>query len=224
VPEVNGRLLSRGYSYLAVALVGYIFVLVPLGSDLPQGGLLVQTVFSIILATAVYVCANRRWELYISLALFAPAFFLSWLGQAGLSQELGLLQLASGAAFLLYTASVVLGSTLRSKVISTDTISGAVAVYLLIAVAWSLIYGIILILDPTAIELPGVTASVGDVRATESLMYFSFVTITTLGFGDILPLSAVARSAATFEAVVGQIYLTVLVARFVGLQIAQSND
>jgi hypothetical protein len=57
-----------------------------------------------------------------------------------------------------------------------------------------------------------------------AVLYFSFATLTTLGYGDIVPVSAIARTLATLEAITGQLYLAVLVARLVGLHIAESLE
>jgi Na+/H+-dicarboxylate symporter len=59
---------------------------------------------------------------------------------------------------------------------------------------------------------------------TTTALYFSFVTLTTLGYGDITPVSTAARMLATIQAVIGQMYLTVLVARFVGMHISQAGE
>ena len=84
---------------------------------------------------------------------------------------------------------------------------------------WALTYIVIDILDPTAFEQLAVSAWAGGT----DYVYFSFVTLTTLGYGDITPLTPVAQTLAWLEAVVGQLYLAILVARLVGLHIVHSR-
>jgi voltage-gated potassium channel Kch len=83
---------------------------------------------------------------------------------------------------------------------------------------WGEGYGLIELLRPGSLKLPSVDPVAGP-RAM--LQYFSFVTITTVGYGDIYPVSPLARATAATEALLGQLYLVVLVARLVGLHTAQ---
>jgi voltage-gated potassium channel Kch len=81
-------------------------------------------------------------------------------------------------------------------------------------------------LDPGAFNIPEVTASFipDNISEVGSAMYFSFVTLTTLGYGDITPINAFARTLAYLEAAAGQIYLTVLIASLVGMHITRRSD
>jgi hypothetical protein len=96
-----------------------------------------------------------------------------------------------------------------------DTIAGAICVFLLIGIIWALIYQSIHFFDHKAFN--NIAARSFSPAATIDLVYYSFATLTTLGYGDIIPLTKSARMFAVTEAIVGQIYLTVLVAKLVGL-------
>ena len=99
--------------------------------------------------------------------------------------------------------------------ISLDTIRGGIAVYFIIGLEWALFYQILLQAEPSAISL--LSNSTGHFS---ELLYFSFTTLTTLGYGDISPVSWMARNLTILESTLGQVYLTVLVARLVGLHIS----
>jgi len=108
-----------------------------------------------------------------------------------------------------------------------DTIFGGISVYLLIAITFALVYGLIDFLDPAAFSF-GVVQEANAARfpgrdGFAELIYFSFVTLTTLGYRDFVPVASVARSASALEAVIGQIYLAVFVARLVGLHMRQNQ-
>ena len=104
-----------------------------------------------------------------------------------------------------------------------DKIAGAICVYLLLGVIWSLAYAIIAVTTPGAFRAPEeITA--GLAGGSHAFIYFSFVTLTTLGYGDISPVAPVSQTLAWFEAVTGQLYLTILVARLVGLHISHSEQ
>jgi len=197
---------------------------------LPSGGMVLLVVFTTILVLAISACTSKPSHLLIALMLAVPAVAFDWVETFGFGFGLPYPELAFGAAFLVYTAAVIIGRILRSEAVSFDTISGAIAAYLLLGIAWSLMYSLVQAVDPSAIQLPETTMLASSVGAEDAahmhggaFLYFSFVTLTTLGYGDILPVSAAARSLASLEAVLGQIYLTVLVAHLVGMNISQEN-
>jgi hypothetical protein len=116
-------------------------------------------------------------------------------------------------------------NTLRHVAIGNDInlnrIVGAICVYLLLGVMWSIAYAVLEILQPGSFN--GLTELASPVWNPDWI-YFSFVTITTLGYGDILPMTQTARSLSFAEAIVGQFYIAVLVAGLVSAYIAaQSN-
>ena len=89
---------------------------------------------------------------------------------------------------------------------------------------WSFIYTLLFAVDPESIRLASVVSGEEGGRDVFSEMYyFSFVTLTTLGYGDILPVSRLARSLATMEAILGQLYLAVVIASLVGIQISSNS-
>lgn len=109
-----------------------------------------------------------------------------------------------------------------------DTLSAALCVYLLMGYLWGSLYGLMYLRAPGAFHLPmGWTpaAEQGIARdvPVNLLTYFSFMTLTTVGYGDVLPISGSARAAVILEAVLGHFYLAVLVARLVGLHIADTR-
>jgi hypothetical protein len=118
----------------------------------------------------------------------------------------------------------ILKDVLRRGQISADKIYGAICVYLLIGFAWTFGYGIIELLNRGSFSGLAEIDANDHVGRIMQLQYFSFATLTTLGFGDILPRAPVARTLATLEAVTGQIYLTVLIARLVGLHIVHASS
>ena len=91
-------------------------------------------------------------------------------------------------------------------------------IYLLVAQLWELVYRFLDFIDPASFNLPG---SQGDFLLFE---YYSFVTLTTLGYGDITPLTKVAKAFSVLEAVVGQLYLVVVVAWFVGPYVSRKSS
>ncbi len=106
-----------------------------------------------------------------------------------------------------------------AQVVTRQTISAAIVVYLLIALMWTFIYRLIEILYPASFAI----AHSKLLDAENIYLYFSLVTITTLGYGDITPIGRQAASLAVLEAVTGQIYLVVVVAWFVGMYVSRKS-
>ena len=126
------------------------------------------------------------------------------------------------ASFLVGSALLTVQAGLRGGEISLDTIFAAVCGYLLLGVAWAVVYSSIDLAQPNAFHLSDellAGAQQGEPRMS-LFVYFSFVTLGTLGYGDITPVSVSARTLAWLEAVLGQLYLAVLIAGLVGAVIA----
>ena len=110
-----------------------------------------------------------------------------------------------------------LRNLLKQKEVTGETISMAVSVYLLLGLTWGLFYAVIFFYQPLAFNLG---ASSGELERFPVLIYFSLTTLTTIGYGDITPVTVQARYAAVAEGITGQLYLAILVARLVAMQMS----
>jgi hypothetical protein len=114
---------------------------------------------------------------------------------------------------------VILGRTLRDGPVTTRRLHGGVAAYLLLGVLWAYAYALVAALRPGAFVGPMAAAD-----GARAFLYFSFVTLTTTGFGDVLPIHPAARSLATLEAVTGTLYLAILISRLVSQAVSRRAD
>lgn len=129
------------------------------------------------------------------------------------------------AAFLAFVTIAILSHVVRTDRVTHDTIFGGIVVYLLIGFFFQSAFGIVEAFHPGSFlagdvavsALPGVDRAHGRYPA---LVYYSFVTLSTVGFGDITPTWSLPQSLSTAEAVVGQLYLAILVASLVGMRLA----
>jgi hypothetical protein len=107
---------------------------------------------------------------------------------------------------------------MKSKMVTREVVYAAMLVYFLLSQLWAMVYTLLDRIDPASFSLPG---GQGDFLLFE---YYSFVTLTTLGYGDITPLTKIAKAFSVLEAVVGQLYLVVVVAWFVGMLVARKSE
>jgi len=204
---------------LLVSLLAYIFFLYPLGwlgSFRP-----VPTVFfSLILITgAITVSRNRIFRtLVFSWGLLA--FILVWLRILfPYLQTLIFVAYSLTIFFLVLLTSLILGQALREGPTTSHRIMGAVAAYLLIGMIWSLAYYLVALWIPGAFSIQGPSVSGGGESLQSQLFYFSFVTLTTIGYGDIAAVHPIVRMLVILEGVVGQLFPAILIARLVSLQV-----
>jgi ion channel len=122
-----------------------------------------------------------------------------------------------GALFSGFLSAVVLREVLQGETVDADTIRGAICAYLFVGVSWAGTYGFVENLRPGSLATPG-AGGIPIGHRPEMYIYFSFVTLATLGYGDIVPATALTRALAWLEAVFGQFYIAVLVARLVSMQ------
>ncbi len=181
--------------------------------------LLLNICFTAILLSAAFATSDRRSNPYIASFLALPMLFSYWAGNLLPGPMLKILGLGSGVLFFLYIISAILTCVLRAERITQEVISGALVVYLLLGLLWTFIYSLTEHLSPGSFFS---TTSLGEENRF-AFLYYSYVTLTTLGYGDVTPLTPMATSLAVLEAIIGQIYLTVLIARLVGMHIAHSG-
>ncbi len=177
--------------------------------------------FLLVLVAAVFSLSDRRRHLIVALCLAVPTA----IGQAAAyaSPSPAVLMFASSVAllFIVYVVVIVLSGVLRAGRVDGDKIAGAIVAYLLLGLAWAMVYALIALLEPGAFRgaIPQPLENGMDTGHEYGFIYYSFVTLTTLGYGDISPASSFARVFAWIEAATGQLYIAVLVARLVALQI-----
>jgi len=204
------------FLYLLIALVAFV-TLVPVLEELGYEGMIFTIFLSTILLSAAYAASESRGYFIVASMLAGPAFVLRWINDFMGSPWLEFVAGVLTVLFLLLVAALILSHVLKAERVSREKIFGALSVYLIFGVVWALLFMMVDFL------VPGSFRYGEGVRTGAEMVYYSFVTLTTLGYGDIVPVSPSARALATLEALTGQLYLTVLVARLVGLHITHSR-
>jgi hypothetical protein len=140
------------------------------------------------------------------------------------------LYMIGSISWLLFFAFVtwsLLRTLLKHKDVTGETISMSISIYLLLGLTWAVLYMVMFEFDPQAIAFAAASGSTpaspeNQMHTLPILMYFSLTTLSTIGFGDIVPVTLQARYAAVAEGITGQLYLAILVARLVGMHMTQS--
>ena len=216
--ESNGR-----FRFLFAALMILVAVMPFLRPGAFGAGIL-QVLFTLLLLSGLYAVGDGKRALVVAAVFAGPALVLAWAGRFTANTALGGIGALLLAGFLVFTATQILKFIVRARRVTSELIFGAVSVYLMMGVVGALLFAVLDLWSPGSLRMPGGAGSaVDDATQFSAVAYYSFVTLTTLGYGDITPVSRLARSLSTMEAVTGQLYLAVLVARVVGLQIAQST-
>jgi hypothetical protein len=215
----------RGDGSLTIAvgiLVAWLFVLAPLREIHEIGGLAVDLAFAAFLAFGAMFVLDPRPVMRLFLIFLAATMFVRIVDTLASGRALDALSsvLTAISAFLL--GVLFLGRVMRDGRINVHRIMGAVGAFLLIGVLFSQGYRLIALFFDGAFAIGGAPAASADFVARVN--YFSFVTLTSLGYGDITPLHPFARSLVTLEALTGQLFLAILVARLVAMEIEWRHD
>lgn len=207
------------------ALLVFLLALIILSPTVGHGfsGLVFELMFDGILLSGVYSVGpgKHRWPFLI---LTVIALAVRWGEQLSGAPALDVGALFITVLWLAYAIALLVGHLFQRRDVTVDTILGAIVVYLLIAVAFMVAFEILELRNPGAFSGLPENAARDRGALGSSMMYLSLVCISTMGFGDIVPVSDIARPVAVLEGVVGQLYLAVMIARLVGLHIAGASD
>ena len=209
---INFKQVER-YQYvgLFVVLVSVLFVHPFLTNG--RADWIVAVLVALIPAMAVVALVEHRPTAIVGIVLGVPATLALLSGQLGGVFGSGLLVRLLPLAFYGFATAVICYHVVTEPRVQADTLLGAICGYLMLGFTWSAAYGALLLVEPAAFY----TAHGGAGPVVGDLFYFSFVTLTTLGYGDIVPLTAKARSLAMMESITGVLYLAVLVSRLVAM-------
>ncbi len=207
---------QHGYSVLLAALL-MLMLLGPLAEDLGRGKLAEAALVSVVLVAGLYAISHRRGLALPVLLMGLFTLMVNWLLFVDVWDRASTIYAeVTGILFFGAIGLLVLQDVMsRAAKVNTSLINGALSVYLLAGLAFAYAMSLVSTLQPGAFN--GADVHAGDRIAP--FEYLSFVTLASLGYGDLTPQSQLARSLCTLEAVFGQIFMTVLVARLVGVQI-----
>ncbi len=194
----------------------------------PMPRIVTTVLFSLVLLASVFAIQASRLANIMAIVIATPAIML-WIVNIPIqSAVIEIAEYSVGSLFVLFVVAMIVRHLFTTTSVTVNTIAASLCVYLLLGILWAMFYSLVVLNDPGAFLItsePGADPAVmrfGS-RGAAYAVYFSYVTMTTLGYGDIVPISMGAKTLAMMQAVTGQIYLVVLVARLVGMHIAMSS-
>ena len=218
-----GALLRGRFTGLMVVLL-VLSSLVNVVDDQRWREMLIDVTFSVLLLFALWSVGPR---LRLPTALFsAVAFTCHWSLHLTNPPIPRVVAFASSTAFLSFLTLVILVAVLRDVIITADTIVGALCAYFLMGVTWASAYSILALVSPGAFSVSPALApqwNTPGMPFVPLLQYYSFTTLSTVGYGDITPVTAGARTLSTLEGITGQLYIAVLIARLVGIHTTHAS-
>jgi voltage-gated potassium channel len=219
---------EKRFIIMSVVLV-CTFILSPFFYHYPFAGVLLRVFFSLLMISAVYACTEKGRALIVALPLMVVAVLAEWIGYFTAIPELSLVGRVAAALFLAHVIRIIVRHMIHARKVNANLIFGAISVYLLIGVFWAMACSALEVAQPESFTVKPLTVADDPAASPETVplhrfTYYSLVTLTTLGYGDIVPVTPSAQVASSLEAVVGQLYLTILVAGLVGLHVSQRQQ
>jgi voltage-gated potassium channel len=209
---------------LLLILLLMIFILSPFIVPYYYGPTILNVIAAAVILSATYAVSARKSFLIFALSLSGVSTVLTFWLAAAPSHWLVVTSHGTLVILISFFAIAILGYVLRSGKVTADKIYGAVCAYLLFGYAWAFVYSLLEEVQPGSFT--SVTSMPADdiVGRVMQMRYFSFVTLSTVGYGDIVPHTPAARTMALLEAMLGQFYLVALIGRLVGLHIVHGNS
>jgi hypothetical protein len=210
---------------LLLASLALLLISSPFLNSSNLGQMIFSFLLIIIPLSGIYAVISDKKQLSIALILAIPFIIINTINTLIDHSVLFYLNTILAILFYLYTIVVILNVILRSKRISHDILFGAISVYLLIGVTWAAFYSVTERLSPRSFK-----SSVPDINIYEytgqidwsDYIYYSFSTLSTVSYGDIMPVNPFARTLSVFEAVTGVFYVAILISLLVSRYVSQS--
>jgi len=211
------RLRFRRFSAVQLLIaLGLFFISAPFVEEIKAGELIVSILFSLVLLSAVLAVAERKRVLVIAIVLVIPAIAGRWVNHFRPDLVPPRVFLIAGLILIIFVVANLLRFILRAPSVNTEVLCASISAYLMLGLMWAMAYWLVDRLTPGGAFSFNTNAGPRSIEGFTGF-YFSFITLSTVGYGDITPVSRFARWLAAMEAMTGLLYVAVLIARLVSL-------
>jgi hypothetical protein len=212
-------LRSEKRLFILLCLIGGLLVLEPIVSRFIAARIFLQIFLTAIVIFMVYIISGKKRVIIFNVLLAIVMLVSMWLQYVYPNKGVLAIGMIAGVLFTGLVIANFLAIMFQSDEVTREVIFAALLSYLLAALMWAFLYTFLKLVDPASFNI--------DLSQPEGYLsvfqYYSFVTITTLGYGDITPMTGVAKSFSALEAVVGQLYVVVVIAWLVGNYVRQKR-
>ncbi|GAA5217975.1 potassium channel family protein [Corallincola platygyrae] len=210
------------FHYLFVSLL--LLIVLPPHMEGVIGVAITEAMLSLVMLSSLYLVVEQKRSLYVGIALFLPAMFLSW-NEVYIGQQFAhYVPAAANIVFFGFVSIQIFRYLIKQLHPNTEMVLAATSLYLILGVLWAFIYAALELKYPGSFNLGARIDSGTFSELLSDMVYFSFVTLTTLGYGDISPQNSFSESWVVLEAVLGQFYVAIVLARILGLYVARELD
>ena len=210
---------SKQRFLILLCLILGLLVLVPIIHRFVAARIFLDLFLTAIVISMVYTISRKKGHVIFGVVLATMMLASLWLQYFYPNKAIAAVGMVVGVFFIAVVIANILRFMFNSEEINIEIIYAAILLYLLAALLWAFVYSFLELVDPASFNI--------DLSRPQGYLlvfqYFSFVTITTLGYGDITPVTEVAKAITVLEAVVGQLYLVVAVAWLVGMHVSSKS-
>jgi hypothetical protein len=218
------RLKFRRFSAVQLLIaLGLFFIWAPFVEEIKGGDLIVSLLLSLVLVAGVLAVADRKYVLVIALVLAIPAIAGRWINHFRPDLVPPPVFLVAGLVLIAFVVARLLLFILRARVVTVEVLCASISAYLMLGLMWTIAYWLVDQLTSGGAFSYNTNAGPRSMNGFTGF-YFSFVTLSTVGYGDITPVSRIARWLAAMEAMTGLLYVAVLIARLVSLYSGPKSD
>jgi hypothetical protein len=218
------RFGRRRFSTVQLLIVlGLLFFSFPFVEEVKGGDIIVSVLLSLVLISAVVAVANRGRTLVVAVLLMIPAIAGRWINHFRPDLVPPAVFLISGLVLVAFVVFNLLSFILRAPSVNAEVLCASISAYLMLGLMWTMAYWLVDQLTPGGAFSFNTNAGRQSMNGFNAF-YFSFITLSTVGYGDITPLSRIARWLAALEAMTGLLYVAVLIARLVSLYSSPKSD
>jgi len=221
-PVLRGLRFRRFSAVQLLIALALLLICAPFVEEIKGGELVVSFFLSLVLLSAVLAVADSKYVLTIALVLAIPAVAGRWINHFRPDLVHPAVFLICALVLMMFLVARLLRFIFRAPSVTTEVLCASIAAYLMLGLMWTVAYWLVDQLTPGgafSFNTSGGTRSMNGFTG----FYFSFITLSTVGYGDITPVSRIARWLAAMEAMTGLLYVAVLIARLVSLYSAAGS-
>ena len=204
---------------ILLCLILGLLVIVPILQRFVALRIFIDIFMTAIFISMVYTFSYKKVHVVAGVFLAVVMLASLWLQYLDPNKWILPVGMLAGVIFIAMVIASIISLIIKSEEICREIIYAAILMYLLAALMWAFIYTFLELVDPASFNI-ALNRSDGYLPVFQ---YYSFVTITTLGYGDITPITDVAKAFSMLEAVIGQLYLVVAVAWLVGMHVSTKS-